>query len=200
MDIPEHLSQSDAGLTRAETARVLVRSVSGIFRMLVLLQDRGYIVFDPGSDRYVLTTLMVEIAHRTPLIRSHSHEIVDSFVVKGVVNISTQISGHLREDTGLMTLTDPRLMLLFPGDTVFVLRDQIEAGEAVFVEGLAVSFAHPLGLGHKIARLPVKIGQQVIKYGAAIGRASRPIAPGDLVHLHNLVSDYTPTYALNRGE
>jgi hypothetical protein len=94
-------------------------------------------------------------------------------------------------------LTDPRLMLLAPGDSVYVLRDQIAAGEAVMVQGVAVSFAQALGLGHKIARLQVALGEKVIKYGAPIGRASRPIAPGDHVHLHNLVSDYTPTYALD---
>ena len=92
--------------------------------------------------------------------------------------------------------TDPRLMLLAPGDTVYVLRGQIAAKEAVMVDGLAVVFAQALGLGHKIARLPVAAGDQVIKYGAPIGRASHAIAPGDHVHLHNLVSDYTPTYAL----
>jgi hypothetical protein len=97
-------------------------------------------------------------------------------------------------------LTDPRLMLLSPGDSVYVLRDQIAAGEAVMVEGMAVAFAQPLGLGHKIARLPVAVGEKVVKYGAPIGRASRAIAPGDHVHLHNLVSDYTPTYALNKGD
>lgn len=97
-------------------------------------------------------------------------------------------------------LTDPRLMLLSPGDTVYVLRDQIAAGEAVMVEGVAVAFAQPLGLGHKIARLAVAKGDRVIKYGAPIGRAACAIAPGDHVHLHNLVSDYTPTYALNRGD
>lgn len=97
-------------------------------------------------------------------------------------------------------LTDPRLMLLSPGDSVYVLRDQIAAGEAVMVEGLAVAFAQSLGLGHKIARLPIAKGHKVIKYGAPIGRASQPIAPGDHVHLHNLVSDYTPTFALNPGD
>lgn len=97
-------------------------------------------------------------------------------------------------------LTDPRLMLLSPGDSVYVLRDQIAAGEAVMVDGVAVSFPQALGLGHKIARLAVAPGQQVIKYGAPIGRASRAIAAGDHVHLLNLVSDYTPTYALSRGE
>jgi DNA-binding IclR family transcriptional regulator len=69
LDILEHLSRSDAGLTQAEIARVLGRSVSEIFRMLVVLQERGYIAFDTGTDRYVLTTLMFEIAQRTPLIR-----------------------------------------------------------------------------------------------------------------------------------
>lgn len=97
-------------------------------------------------------------------------------------------------------LTDPRLMLLSPNDSVYVLRDQIAASEAVMVNGVAVAFPQALGLGHKIARVLVAKGDQVIKYGAPIGRASRAIAPGDHVHLHNLVSDYTPTYALNTGD
>lgn len=93
-------------------------------------------------------------------------------------------------------LTDPRLLLLSPRDSVFVLRGQIEAGETVWVAGIAVAFPQALGLGHKIARLAVPQDGQVIKYGAPIGRATHPIAPGDHVHLHNLRSDYTPTYAI----
>lgn len=92
--------------------------------------------------------------------------------------------------------TDPRLLLLHPGDSVYVLRDQIAAGEAVLVAGTAVAFAQALGLGHKIARVAIAAGEPVLKYGAPIGRATRDIAPGDHVHLHNLASDYTPTYAL----
>jgi SAF domain len=92
--------------------------------------------------------------------------------------------------------TDPRLLMLHPGDSVFVLRDQIAAGEMVVVAGTAVAFARALGLGHKIARIAIAAGDPVLKYGAPIGRATRDIAPGDHVHLHNLASDYTPTYAL----
>lgn len=69
LDIIEHLSQFEAGLSQSEIARDLDRSVSEIFRMLVVLQARGYIAQDPATDRYVLTTLLFEIAHRTPLIR-----------------------------------------------------------------------------------------------------------------------------------
>lgn len=92
--------------------------------------------------------------------------------------------------------TDPRLLLLSPGDSVYVLRDQIAAGETVWVAGVAVAFPQALGLGHKIARVTIPAGAAVIKYGAPIGRATQDIAPGDHVHLHNLKSDYTPTYAL----
>lgn len=93
-------------------------------------------------------------------------------------------------------LTDSRLLLLHPGDSVYVLRDQVAAGEAVLVSGTAVAVPDALGLGHKIARVAIAAGEPVLKYGAPIGRATRDIAPGDHVHLHNLASDYTPTYAL----
>lgn len=69
LDILELLSTSDSGLSLSEIARALDRSVSEIFRMLVVLQARGYIAQDGGSDRYSLTSFLFEIAHRTPLIR-----------------------------------------------------------------------------------------------------------------------------------
>jgi DNA-binding IclR family transcriptional regulator len=69
LDILELLSRSEAGLSLSEIARALERSVSEIFRMLVVLQSRGYIAQDGGTDRYSLTSLLFEIAHRTPLIR-----------------------------------------------------------------------------------------------------------------------------------
>ena len=69
LDILEHLSRSDTGLAQSEIARALGRSVSEIFRMLVVLQERGYVALDAATDRYVLTTLLFEIANRTPIIR-----------------------------------------------------------------------------------------------------------------------------------
>lgn len=68
LDILELLSRSETGLSQTEIARDLGRSVSEIFRMLVVLDERGYIAQD-AADRYVLTTRLFEIAHRTPLIR-----------------------------------------------------------------------------------------------------------------------------------
>jgi hypothetical protein len=91
-------------------------------------------------------------------------------------------------------VTDPRLLLLHPGDNVLVLRDQIAGGEVIAVEGAQVTVAAPLGLGHKLARAPIPAGAQVVKYGAPIGRATVAISAGAHVHTHNLRSDYTPTH------
>lgn len=69
LDILELLSQQEIGLTQSEIANALGRSVSEIFRMLVVLTERGYVAPDPDTDRYLLTTLLFEVAHRTPMIK-----------------------------------------------------------------------------------------------------------------------------------
>jgi SAF domain len=95
---------------------------------------------------------------------------------------------------------DPRLLLLSPLDNVFVLRDQVEAGERVLVEGQPILMPSRLGLGQKIARVSVNESVPIIKYGAPIGLTTSAIQIGDHVHLHNLKSQYTPTYALKNDD
>ena len=106
-------------------------------------------------------------------------------------------------------MTDDRLLLLSPEDDVFVLRSGLTPGEEIEVDcpvhkKCAVQIdshdAARIGMGHKIARRDVPKGRKVLKYGAPIGSASADIRVGEHVHLHNLVSDWTPTYALNQGE
>jgi len=92
--------------------------------------------------------------------------------------------------------TDGRLLLLFEGDNVLVARMRIRAGETVAVEGTAVTLAADLPLGHKLARRPIAAGDKIVKYGAPIGTATETIAIGTPVHVHNVKSDYTPTYHL----
>jgi altronate dehydratase len=41
---------------------------------------------------------------------------------------------------------------------------------------------------HKIAITPVKCGEEVIKYGAFIGYATKDIQAGEHVHTHNIYS------------
>lgn len=92
--------------------------------------------------------------------------------------------------------TDGRLILLDAADNVLVLRSRIAQGETIAVEGRLVVAGRDLPIGHKIARCDIEAGDKILKYGAPIGRATAAIARGRHVHVHNVASDYTPTYHL----
>lgn len=92
--------------------------------------------------------------------------------------------------------TDDRLLLLDPRDTVLVVRARIRAGEHIFVDGREVRVPADLPLGHKVARAAIAAGGRIVKYGAPIGSATEAIPAGAHVHVHNVRSDYTPTYHL----
>jgi len=69
LDILELLASEDSGLILSEIARALSRSVGEIFRMLAVLEQRGYVAQDSGSGRYMVTTFLFELAHRLPTVR-----------------------------------------------------------------------------------------------------------------------------------
>jgi altronate dehydratase small subunit len=92
---------------------------------------------------------------------------------------------------------DPRLLRLAPEDNVAAVTTAIEAGESILIDGRAVTVPKAVPTGHKMAVAPIPAGGKVIKYGAAIGSATRDIGPGEYVHTHNLASDYLPTYTLD---
>ncbi|NOZ32092.1 MAG: UxaA family hydrolase [Alphaproteobacteria bacterium] len=96
--------------------------------------------------------------------------------------------------------TDDRLILLSPKDNVLVARVPLGHGEPILIEGIHVAMSAPLSMGHKIARRDILPGDKIIKYGVPIGSATASIRPGDHVHLHNLKSDYTASYALQPAQ
>ena len=63
LDILELFASEPVGLTTSEAARHLGRTVGEIFRMLVCLEDRGYISQTASDERYELTLKLFELAH-----------------------------------------------------------------------------------------------------------------------------------------
>ena len=94
------------------------------------------------------------------------------------------------------SLIDPRLLLLSPADNVVVARDRLPAGTELHLHGRSVRLAAEIGRGHKLACRAIGPGEKVMKYGAPIGSATRAIAVGEHVHLHNIKSDYTTTHVV----
>lgn len=91
---------------------------------------------------------------------------------------------------------DPRLILLDPRDNVLVARVRLKAGETVETGAGTATLDRDIALAHKVARSAIAAGEKILKYGAPIGVATEAIAPAAHVHVHNIRSDYTPTYHL----
>lgn len=95
--------------------------------------------------------------------------------------------------------TDPRVLILAPGDNVAIAKTNIPAGTTLQIMGVTVKLKANMETGHKFAFLKVAKGGGITKYGAPIGVATQDIAPGDSMHIHNVTSNYIPTYTLDEG-
>jgi altronate hydrolase len=78
---------------------------------------------------------------------------------------------------------------LRPEDNVAVAARPLQAGTQLRLGGETVTVAQRIGLGHKIALVPIRKGAAVTKYGQVIGFAAEDIAPGEWVHVHNVSAD-----------
>ena len=77
-----------------------------------------------------------------------------------------------------------RLLLMSPEDNCLI------------ASGAPVVLPEDVPLGYKVARGALKAGDKVLRYGAIIGTVTADVASGAMLHTHNLVSDYIPTYTL----
>jgi DNA-binding IclR family transcriptional regulator len=66
LDILELFAGTPEGLTVSEVARRLDRTVSEIFRMILCLEQRGYLAQSPNKDRYHLTLRLFRLAQEHP--------------------------------------------------------------------------------------------------------------------------------------
>jgi altronate hydrolase len=87
-------------------------------------------------------------------------------------------------------------LVLRPGDDVAVVKRPLKAGQEVLNGSDSFTLPQSIQAGHKVALRAIPAGNPVKKYGQIIGFASSPIAPGDLVHTHNLVlKEFSRDYA-----
>ncbi len=89
------------------------------------------------------------------------------------------------------------LLRIAEEDNVYVLLRSLDAGARLQLGEQTIICETSLEMGHKIAARNIAAGEKIVKYGAPIGSATRDIRTGEHVHLHNIKSDYIPTYILN---
>ena len=88
---------------------------------------------------------------------------------------------------------DFQAFVIDPTDNVATALADLAPGEVRLVGTAptdAVAAVEPIRHGHKLALRDISEGEPIIKYGAVIGIADRPIPQGAWVHLHNLRSQF----------
>jgi len=92
--------------------------------------------------------------------------------------------------------TEP-VIRLHRDDDVVIARHQLVAGTRVSGDVIVRGLVPP---GHKVAVRAVETGAPVRRYGQIIGFATRPIAPGEHVHTHNVaIGTFERDYAFGSG-
>lgn len=117
IDIIELLAREPNGLTVSEIANRLCRSISELFRVIVVLDRRGWLHKDPASDRYRVTYKLLETAHRATPAQELTY--VAAPLMQALSAIAMQ-SCHLVVVNGLSGLIILRQES--PGPTGFAVR------------------------------------------------------------------------------
>lgn len=85
-------------------------------------------------------------------------------------------------------MTSPiRGLVLTETDNVAMILMGGQPGAQVDCGTIQVTLCDPVPYGHKIAVKPIRAGETITKYGYPIGVAACDIAPGQHVHIHNVL-------------
>jgi altronate dehydratase small subunit len=83
-----------------------------------------------------------------------------------------------------------RALIMHPKDNVATTIEEIQPRDQVCIpqggEVRTLTAVEAIPFGFKIALEEIPHGATIVKYGETIGKASKPIAKGSLVHVHNL--------------
>lgn len=75
---------------------------------------------------------------------------------------------------------------LHPSDNIAVARVPLSPGQKLGIDGIPVTVLDAVPAGHKVAVRAIAKGDNVIRYGQVMGRASVAVEPGAHVHTHNV--------------
>ena len=88
-----------------------------------------------------------------------------------------------------------QLIQIDPRDNVAVALCPLEKGTEAAAGEYAVTALEEIPQGHKLALRPIAEGEDIIKYGFAIGHASAAIPAGGWVHVHNVKTNLSENAA-----
>jgi DNA-binding IclR family transcriptional regulator len=121
LDIIEHLAQQPMPVSLADIARALGRTSSELFRMLALLERRGYVRRTPESGRYELSLRLYLLG------RAHNPL---GHLLSAAQSPMKNLTERIQESCHLAIIRDGRLHLIARAEAAQPIRLTIEAGAA----------------------------------------------------------------------
>ncbi len=80
------------------------------------------------------------------------------------------------------------IMMHAKDNIAIVMAPSLAVGSEFTVGGKTVCAQNELPFAHKVAIKAIPKGGQIVKYGEPVGIATADIAPGEHVHVHNVIS------------
>ncbi|CAN5463743.1 IclR family transcriptional regulator [soil metagenome] len=108
LDILELFASTPEGLTVSEAARRLDRTVSEIFRMILCLEQRGYLAQTANKDRYQLTLRLFRLAQEHPPTKR---------LVTEAMPVMHRLAGTLRQSCHLGIIDGGHVVILAQVDS-----------------------------------------------------------------------------------
>jgi DNA-binding IclR family transcriptional regulator len=122
LDVLEALALARAPQSLTELGRALRRTPSELFRMLNVLERRGFIAREPVSERYHLTLKLFELAH--------THSPVDQ-LLKVALPPMYKLAEKIRESCHLCVLHNNMLVVVAQAESPEPVRLSVEVGDRV---------------------------------------------------------------------
>jgi DNA-binding IclR family transcriptional regulator len=119
LDILEFMADRPDGVTQTEISGGVGRSIHEIYRIIQLLEKRGYLVRAAKSDRYRLSLKLFELAHKHP-------------PVNRLIDIALPVMRRLAADTDqschLVVLRDVQVLIVLQIDSPLPMRYSVALG------------------------------------------------------------------------
>lgn len=82
-----------------------------------------------------------------------------------------------------------RYLQVNPNDNVVVMIEESKKEDFIIFNGKRITLLNDVPQAHKIAIKTIEENKPIVKYGHEIGKASKNIAEGEWVHIHNLLCE-----------
>jgi DNA-binding IclR family transcriptional regulator len=121
LDVMEHLADRPDGASMSEIGATLGRSLGELYRIVVVLERRGFVTKDPSTDRYHLSLRVFELAHRHPPVAR---------LVRRAQPVLDDLAAETLQSCHLAVAEGARLLILAAAESPLPMHYSVKVGAA----------------------------------------------------------------------